>query len=162
MRRLTFALLLVSVLAVHSNAQTGNASATVTLTVTATVTVTNVRGLNFGTHVQDSTAATVDANNGGTNAAYFTLQTSANHTSTVSYNYTSLASGSNTITWTPTLVGANNSASQTTAGPVANNGTITTNSSGFYYFWVGGTTAPITNTTPPGTYTGTFTLTITY
>jgi|YelNatPaOPRAMG01_1025707.scaffolds.fasta_scaffold225209_1 hypothetical protein len=152
----------VGLLALQSYAQTGNASATVTLTVSATVTVTNVRGLNFGTHVQDSTAASVNPNTGGTNAAYFTLQTSANHASTVTYTHTSMASGSNTINWTPSVVGADNSASQSTAGPVTSGGSITTNSSGFYYFWVGGTTDVITNSTPPGTYTGTFTLTVAY
>ncbi|MCL4509914.1 MAG: DUF4402 domain-containing protein [Bacteroidetes bacterium] len=159
---LALAVLMTAFAASESFAQSGNASASVAVTVTAQVTVTNVRGLNFGTHVQDSTAATVSANNGGTNAAYFTLQTSASHVSTVTYSNTAMTYSTGTINWTSSVVGSSSAANQLSAATVGNNTTVTTNGSGYYYFWVGGTTDPITNTLPAGAYTGTFTLNVAY
>ncbi len=159
---LAIAVLITAFAASESFAQSGNAAAAVTITVTATVTVTNIRGLTFGTHVQDSTAATVNANSGGTNAAYFTLQTSANHLSTVTYSSTAMTYTTGTINWTPSLVGSSSVANQISAASVSSGSTVTTNGSGYFYFWVGGTTDPITNTLPAGGYSGTFTLNVAY
>lgn len=159
---LALAVLITAFAASESFAQSGNAAAPVTITVTATVTVTNVRGLTFGTHVQDSTAATVNANSGGNNAAYFTLQTSANHISTVTYSNLPMTYTTGTINWVPSLVGSSIAANQASAASVSSGSTVTTNGSGYFYFWVGGTTDPITNTLPSGGYSGTFTLTVAY
>ncbi len=140
----------------------GSASATVNLTVNAQVTVTNVRNLNFPAHVQDSTAATVNPNSGGTEAAYFILQTSANHSCSVTFSSTAMTFSTGTINWTPSVVGASASTSQTSAPSVTSGSNVTTNGTGYYYFWVGGSTDPITNTLPAGAYSGQFTLTVTY
>ena len=161
-RFLAVALLFTAFMTSKSFAQSGSASATVDLTVNAQVTVTNVRPLNFPAHVQDSTTAAVNPNSGGTEAAYFILQTSANHSCSITYTSTAMTFSTGTINWTPSVVGASASSSQTSAPSVTSGGSITTNSTGYYYFWVGGTTDPITNTLPAGAYQGSFDLTVTY
>lgn len=140
----------------------GAASAQVNLTVNAQVTVTNVRNLNFPAHVQDSTAASVNPNTGGNEAAYFILQTSANHSCSVTFATTPMTFSTGTINWTPSVVGASASNSQASAPAVTSGTNVTTNGTGYYYFWVGGTTDPITNTLPAGAYQGQFSLTVTY
>ncbi len=160
---LSIAFLLVAFWENSSFAQvSGSASAAVNLTVNAQVTVTTVRDLNFPSHVQDSTAAVVNPNNDGTEAAYFTLQTSANHSCTISYTSTPMTFATGSISWSPSVVGATSSSSQTSATAISSGSSVTTNATGYYYFWVGGTTAPITNTLPAGAYQGTFDLTVTY
>ncbi len=162
-RYISIALVLTAFWATNSFAQvSGTATATVNLTVNAQVTVTTVRDLNFPSHVQDSTAAAVNPNSDGTEAAYLILQTSANHSCSVSYTNTPMTFTTGSISWTPSLVGATTSTNQTSATSVSSGSNVTTSGTGYYYFWVGGTTAPITNTLPAGAYQGTFDLTVTY
>ena len=161
-KHLSIAFLLVAFWGTNTYAQvSGSASATVNLTVNAQVTVTAVRDLNFPSHVQDSTAAVVNPNSDGTEAAYFTLQTSANHSCSISYTNTPMTFTTGSISWTPSVVGAASSSSQASATTVTSGSSVTTNGNGYYYFWLGGTTAPITNTLPAGAYQGTFDLTVT-
>ncbi len=136
------------------------ATALVNMTMKPTMGLTTGRDLTFGFVVQGVTSIYVDPITGGNSAAYFSLSAPPNTPVTVTFSSGVLSDGSNSIAFNGALSGGpsttQNQSSQLTSG-----NTITTNSSGEYYFWAGGT-ANLSPTQPIGTYVGSFVLTIAY
>jgi hypothetical protein len=85
---------------------------------------------------------------GATTAARYTVVGAANQTVTVSAPSFALAPAAGNLTFTP-------------AGPASVNTGVNGNSSGVT-FTLGGTLSGLANTTPDGTYTGTFAVTVAY
>lgn len=139
-----------------------NVSATVIQGITLTVSGT----LNFGTVVAGTTPAALSANTNGS-APLFTATANGATSLTVTYGATVSLTGPGTaLTFTPSVVGANSSSNQSSATSVASGSTVTTSgstgSAGHYYFWLGGSLAAIPAAQTPGTYSGSFTLTVNY
>lgn len=105
----------------------------------------------------------VNANTGSvTKVATFNM-TGADNAVTVSYDATvpmSTASGTETMTMTPEVLGAALVASQAGATPVGS-GTQITPASGAFFLWVGGTIPKLTNQ-ETGIYSGTFNINVEY
>ncbi len=146
----------------------GQTSASATATINATV----IKGLsismsnatlNLGTLVAGADSAVVDPKSG--TVPYFTITGDGGHSVNVTYDGTVTLSGSagGTLTFTPDFVG-NNTNSQVGAGSLSSSVTLSNSSpsNGNYYCWLGGKVNPITSTQTPGTYTGTFHMSITY
>ncbi len=66
-----------------------------------------------------------------------------------------------TLTFTPTVVGDTLSTDQSTAPALTSGGHISISSAGSYYIWLGGSVT-IPSGQAAGTYTGTFSLTVSY
>ncbi|MGC8652790.1 MAG: hypothetical protein ACP5US_02235 [Candidatus Kryptoniota bacterium] len=97
-------------------------------------------------------------------ACIFTVNGAAGHTFTVTYSNPGvlLSDGQgNSLTFIPVLVGSSSSSSQGTAAPVSSGATLALNSTGAYYFWLGGSVY-VPNGQQEGTYSGIFSLTATY
>lgn len=151
-----------------------NAGGTPNRTATITVTCTVIQGLTlassgpltFGTVVAGTTPAAINAQ---TSSSAVSITATGNGGSSVTVTYpasASLSSGGNNLTYTPSLYGAQSSASRSSSTSVANGSTVTlggtTGSAGNYYFWLGGSLAAIPSGQPAGNYSGPFTLTIHY
>jgi Domain of unknown function (DUF4402) len=132
----------------------------VNLGVRATMALSTGRDLTFGSVIQGETSVSVDPIAGGNNAAFFSFTTSPNTPVTVTFSSSSLSYGVNSIFFTGTLAG-NSGSNQSEATIIPSGNTITTNSSGDFYFWAGGT-AHLSPTQPIGAYAGSFTLTVAY
>ena len=120
--------------------------------------------LNLGTIVAGTTPAAVDPH---TSSIQFSMTGNGTSVVTVQYSAVTLNGPSGaTLTFTPTIDGDASSANQATAASVANNSTVTLGGSNYsaqsYYFWLGGSIGAVVGTQTPGSYTGTFTLTVHY
>ena len=143
-----------------------NTNVTVSTTVIQGITLTVSGTLNFGTVVAGTTPAALSANTNGS-APLFTATANGATSLTVTYGATVSLTGPGTaLTFTPSVVGANSSSNQSSATSVASGSTVTTSgstgSAGHYYFWLGGSLAAIPAAQAPGSYSGSFTLTVNY
>jgi hypothetical protein len=139
-----------------------SATAQVTLAVNVAPALTKNRDMSFGTVNQGVTSATVNPVTDGNKAAMFTLSASANTPVTVTYTTTDLTSGPNVISFNSGgVLSGNNVNVQASSTSVPTNSTVTTNGTGYYYFWAGGT-ATLAINQPAGTYSGSFTLQVSY
>lgn len=170
-KRVAVCAALLAGLAAGASAQvTANATVKAELTSTIALTVTGVT--DFGLVPNDGTAEVIDPTKpaAGQSTAEFTAMTSVNTPITVSYNTTPLVNTTDpnaSIDFVPTLAG-NSVDDPSTAAPQITDGTSTSGTSNFagflvspLYFWLGGTLQGTANK-KPGTYTGTFTLTLAY
>ncbi len=145
---------------------TDNTAVTLNATVIQGLVLTVSGTLSFGTIVAGTTPAALSAQTNGS-APMFTTTGNGSSVITVTYPATStLISGANTLTFTPSVYGAAVSTAQATSASVANSATVTlsgtTGSAGNYYFWLGGNLGTLPSAQAPGSYAGTFTLTVTY
>jgi hypothetical protein len=106
---------------------------------------------NAGTITTCGATAGDLACSGATRPARYTVVGAANQNVTVSTPAFSMTNGTDSLTFTPNVVGVAN---------VVNTG-ASGNSTGVT-FAIGGTLAGLANTTSDGTYTGTFAMTVAY
>ena len=162
--------LLLVVLPSSLMAQTSSSSnVTLTATVVVPLSITPAGGgdgagnLDFGL-VVDNTSASINPKTAA-NASLFTVSGSPNVNLTVTYTAPTVTlsdtSGSPSLTFTPNVVGANSSGLQGSAGKVTSGSSATLNGSGKYYFWLGGI-VNVPSGQAPGSYRGTFNLTVSY
>ncbi len=124
--------------------------------------VDNAGSLDFGLVVSNTTAS-IDPNT-SPDAGMCTISGGAGMSMTVTYTSPSvtLSDGSgNELTFTPVVVGSQSQSSQSSAPSVLSGSSIVLNSSGQFSLWLGGS-ATVPRGQSPGTYTGTFSLTISY
>lgn len=120
--------------------------------------------LSLGTMVAGTAGPSISATSSST---MFTLTGNGTSTINVTFNPVTLT-GSNggTLTFTPTIVGDASSANQSGAAALTSPGTVvlggTNYSAANYYFWLGGDIGNVPAAQTPGTYSGTFTLTVAY
>lgn len=162
---------LVAGLAAGASAQ-ATANATVKAELTSTIALTVTGATDFGLVPNDGTVEIIDPTKptAGQSTAEFIATTSVNTPITMSYNATPLVNTTDpnaTITFIPKLA-ENGVDDPSTAAPEITDGTSTSGTSNFegflespLYFWLGGTLQGTANK-KPGTYTGTFTLTLAY
>jgi hypothetical protein len=138
-------------------AQTAN----VNLTLISGPTLTKVADMTLPNSVVGVTSISVNPITGGSAAAYFILSAQASTPVTVTFSVTPLVLASqNPIPFAGVLVG-NATDVQTSATNITPSSTVTTNSSGEYYFWAGGTATPA-HDQGAGAYLGTFSLDVSY
>ncbi len=122
--------------------------------------------LDFGLIVAGTTPPSLSAQSG--TAPEMTAAGSGGRRVTVTYSSTATLNDSygNTLTFTPSLYGASASTDQAGAAAILSGQTVRLSGNrrvtGYYYFWLGGSLNPPPSGQPPGTYTGTFTLTVSY
>jgi hypothetical protein len=148
----------------------GNVDATISVTIKQALSITETGTLNFGTAYPGYAVTPVDPKT-SSNIPVFTVQGEPNAPVSITLPASvNLTYNSNSITFTPTVNGSASN-SQSTSGSVST-GTITENLSaasgsgnvGYYYLWLGG---HINNDAalpdlPSGTYTGTYTVSVSY
>jgi hypothetical protein len=126
---------------------------------------------NFGTIVAGTTPNSLNAQSGtvGTNPGNIALVTvtgNGGQQITITFSATTLTGPGTALTFTPSVYGANSAAAQATSAQVSTNGTAnlsgTTGSAGNYYFWVGGSLSALPQAQTPGSYSGTWTMSVTY
>ncbi len=145
-----------------AQSSTANASVTVNTNVVSSISCSNTHNLDLGTVVQGATASVAPTS---ANAGAFTVTGTLN--SSVSYVFAApadLTSGANTLTFTPDIPVYNTSNSQTGTNPFgAVAGGIMSLGAGVtsVYIWVGGSVTP-SATQAVGSYSGSYTLTVTY
>ena len=157
--------LLVLFLVNAANAQSSNVA--VTASVVAPVSTTLSGGsdgagtLNFSL-VLDGSTGTVNPNT-SSSAGLFTIGGGAGMLMNLSFT-TSVTLSDSTytpLTFTPQVVGDTLSSNQSTAPALSSGGKITISSTGSYYIWLGGSVV-VPSGQAGGTYTGTFSLTVSY
>ena len=147
-----------------------NASQGVTLAATVIKGLsTGISGQdNFGTIVAGTTPSSLNAQSGtvGSGSGNISLITITGNNGTlihITFDATDLLTGPGTsITYTPSVYGASSSSSQSTSSQVLNNATVNLSATGNYYFWIGGSLSALPAAQTPGTYSGTWTLTVNY
>jgi len=152
-----------------------NANQTVPLGATVIQGITtSVSGQeNFGTIVAGTTPNSLIATSGTVGSAAgdiaeVTITGNGAQTITVSYDATDnlIKSGATNIAYTPSVYGSSSSSNQSSATAVTSGGTVTlsgtTGSAGNYYFWVGGSLSALPANQTPGTYAGSWTITVHY
>jgi hypothetical protein len=154
----------------QSNASTGVG---LVAAVIQGLTVSVTGEVNFGTIVAGTTpgalvatSATVGTASG--NIAEITLTGNGAQTIHVTYDATDnlTKSGATNITFTPSVYGSSSSSSQSTSTSVSSGGTVilsgSSGSAGNYYIWVGGSLSSLPAAQTPGSYSGTWTISVSY
>lgn len=161
MKRLMLVGAMVLGLAGMSFAQTSaNHAINVNIEVLKSLSITNPGNADFGITYAGVGSVTLNPNTpaAGQTAGTFQVAGEPDHSINVSYTFTSPAP----LTYSPTVVGDSVSTSQSTASSVGASASVNLNTSGDYYFWVGGTMSGIASGITTGTYQGTLTLTVSY
>ena len=145
-------------------------TASQTIPVTASViqglSLSETGSLDFGQIIAGTTPAAISAQSGS--APELTAAGSGGKSMTVSYASSIPISDmyGNTITFLPSLYGSSLSTGQAGATAVASQTAVTlsgtSGQTGYYYFWLGGSIAPVPASQPAGAYSGTFTVTVNY
>lgn len=120
--------------------------------------------LNFGTIVAGTTAAAISAQS---STVLFTVTGNGGGSVTVTYSGVTLnGPGGATLAFTPSVSGSASSGGQGSSTSVSSGSSITlsgsTGSAGNYYLWLGGSLGSIPSNQTPGSYTGTFTMSVNY
>ena len=159
--------LLVVFLVNAANAQ--SSSVAVTASVVAPVSTTLSGGsdgagtLNFSL-VLDGSTGTVNPNT-SSSAGLFTVGVGAGMLMNLTFSSPTVtlwdSTGTNWLPFTPQVVGDTLSSNQSAAAALTSGGQITLGSAGYYYIWLGGSVV-IPSGQAAGTYTGTFSLTVSY
>lgn len=152
-----------------NKAHAQNSRVTVTADIVAPVAVgvsggsDNSGTINFGLSL-DGTSGAVDPNT-SPSAGLFTITGGSGSLMNISFTSPTVtltdSSGTNTLTFTPTVVGDTLSTDQSTAAAMTSGGHVTVSSKGSYYIWLGGNVT-IPSGQAAGTYTGIFSLTVSY
>lgn len=135
-------------------------------TVIQGLTLMSTGALDFGFIVAGTTPPSQSAQSG--TAPEITAAGSGGKHVTVSYSPTTTLNDSrgNTLTFTPSLFGTSTPMDQAGATAVSSGQRVRLSGNrqetGYYYFWLGGSLGPVPSSQPPGTYSGTFTLTVSY
>lgn len=122
--------------------------------------------LDFGFIVAGTTPPSLSAQSG--TAPEITAAGSGRSRITVTFSSTTTLDDShgNTLTFTPNVYGSSVSTGQAGAAVVSSGQRVrlsgTNRTTGYYYFWLGGSLNSPPPGQPPGTYMGTFTLTVSY
>ena len=125
---------------------------------------------NFGTIVAGTTPNALSAQTGTVgsssgNIAEITVTGNGGNQVNISFGTQNLTGTGNAITFTPSVYG-NSSNTQTGASQIttatSKNLSGATGSAGNYYFWIGGSLSALPANQAPGTYSGTWTLTVSY
>ncbi len=140
-------------------------SVTVEATILQGLAVTVSGGpLNFGTLVAGATPSPISAQS---SAVEYTI--TGNGASSVKVTYASASlNGPNgsTLNFTPSVYGAGSSTLQSSSSSVASGSAVSLSGTngrvGNYYLWLGGDLGTIPGNQTPGSYSGTFTLTVSY
>ncbi len=144
---------------------TANTSVNLDATVIQGISISAIGSLSFGTIVAGTTPAALSAQTNAS-APEFTVAGDGGKLFTVTFANTTLSGPGAAITFTPSVYGSSNSANQATSASILTGGTAnlsgTTGSTGNYYFWLGGALSALPVNQVPGTYTGSWTLTVTY
>ncbi len=163
MKKLLFAAALILGFSGMSLAQqSGTQTVNMSLSVYKGLTITSSTNGSFGSTYAGVGSITLTPNSptAGQSAGTFIVNGDTSHVITVTYSSANPPSSS--LTYAPALYGYNAN-TQGSSTSVSSNTTVTLNpTTGDYYFWVGGTVSGISNSTTPGTYTATFTLTVSY
>jgi len=141
-------------------AQTVTTPADVNLNVNNEISITKIRDLRMGTVVQGTTTSVNINPLSSGSSAYFTLTASPNSSETITFSSTNLTNGSGTIMFTGALAG-NDQPIQPRAILIVSGNAITTNATGDFYLWAGGSAALSPNQAI-GEYTGSFTVSVVY
>jgi hypothetical protein len=153
-------ILLISVSASQTFAQSAHVTATVNFHLSGTVSLTKVRDLDMGFVIQGVGSTTIDPISGDGKTAYFIFVGEPNSPVFVSFSSSDLTDGPIKIAFTSLLAG-NSSSSQEDATLLTEGRQVVTSEEGAYYFWGGGTTT-LSPTQPFGVYIGSFILSIAY
>ncbi len=151
---------IVSDIVVGTQHYTSTETITVTATLLGNISISATGALDFGLVVAGTTPPSLSALAGG--APQFIATGVRNNRSIVTFSSTSTLNDGygNTLTFTPSLYGsATNSQAGSqpiTSGTTLSPGRRNTN----YYFWLGGSLAPVPTGQPPGSYSGVFILTV--
>lgn len=140
-------------------------SATETITVTATllgnVSLSATGSLDFGFVVAGTTPPSLSALAGG--APQFIATGVRNNRSIATFSSTTTLNDGygNTLTFTPSVYGSGTN-NQAGSHPITSGSTLNTgnNTNHNYYFWLGGSLNAVPAGQPPGSYSGTFVLTV--
>lgn len=179
LRRIT---LLVVVLLVASAgdaaAQTRTATGEARINVMVSLTLAKHSAIDFGAVFNNGQQTVVlspgdglitggNSPQGGSSVGKFVATGQQNTSITVTFDNSVTLTGpteSGNLTFTPDVKGAstdNGGTAGSGAAGVASGNTVTTNGSGYYYFWVGGE-VPIPGGQQQGEYSGTFTINVEY
>ncbi len=163
---LSGAALLLMAMTVPLFAQTSaSQSVTVEATVLQGLKVTVSGGpLNFGSLVAGTTPPAITAQS---SSVMYTITGNGASNVKVTYAATTLSGpGTNTLDFTPSVYGASSSSSQSSSTEVPTGSTVSltgsNGSAGNYFLWLGGDIGAIPSNQTPGSYSGTFTLTVSY
>lgn len=125
--------------------------------------LTATGSLDFGQIIAGTTPPSLSAQTNGS-APAFTATGNGGQQVWVTYSSSTLYSGANTLTFTPSVYGG--ITTQAASTPVSPGSSInlsgTTGSQGDYYFWLGGSLGTIPPGQVPGNYAGTFVMTVSY
>jgi len=135
---------------------------TVTATTTGTISLSATGALNFGQIIAGTTPPSLSALASG--APEFTVTAPARSTITAEYSLTSSLNDGygHKLTFTPSLYG---NASNTQAGSAAflsGNSVTLGRRATHYYFWLGGNLGSVVSGQPAGTYSGIFSIRVSY
>jgi Domain of unknown function (DUF4402) len=145
---------------------TSNETIAVSATLIGNVSLAVTGSLDFGLVVAGTTPPSLSAQSGS--AAMITASGTGGSPITVTYAATTSLNDmyGHTLTFTPSVYGANSSSSQATATSVASGSRVTLSGrrrqTGHYYFWLGGALSPVPTGQSPGSYVGNFWLTVSY
>ena len=141
-------------------------------TVVQGLTTTVSGACNFGTIVAGTTPTSLDAQtatvgSNPSNIALVTVTGNGGQQITVTYSSTTLTeTGGSTLTFTPSVYGSSSAANQGTSSQILTNGTAnlsgSTGTPGNYYFWIGGSLGSLPTNQTPGSYSGTWTISVAY
>ena len=164
-KTLVLAVIFFGVSATSFAQNSANTSVTINATVIQGLTLAVSGGpLNFGTIVAGTTPAAISAQS---STVTFTVTGNGGSSVTVTYSGVTLNGPSGaTLPFTPSVSGSASSGGQGSSTSVSSGSTITlsgsTGSAGNYYLWLGGSLGSIPSNQTPGSYSGTFTMSVNY
>lgn len=166
MKRLMLAAAIVIATAGMSFAQSSaNTNVTVNAAVIQGLTISATGTLDFGNIVAGTTPAALDAQTNGS-APMITVTGNGATPISVTFSTASLSGPGTALTFTPSVYGDASSSNQATSSQVLNSGSVTlsgtSGSAGNYYFWLGGSLSAIPAAQTPGSYSGSWTITVNY
>ncbi len=144
---------------------TANTSVNLDATVIQGISISATGSLSFGTIIAGTTPAALSAQTNAS-APVFTVAGDGGKQFNVSFANATLTGPGAAITFTPSVYGSSASANQATSTSIVTGGMAnlsgSTGSTGNYYFWLGGSLSALPVNQTPGSYTGTWTLTVNY
>ncbi len=144
---------------------TANTNVPVTATVIQGLTLTVSGGpLDFGNVVAGSTPSSISAQS---SSVLFTVSGNGGSSVSVTYSNVTLNGPSGaTLNFTPSVYGSSSSTGQSSSTSVGSGTSVSlsgsTGSGGGYYLWLGGSLGSIPTSQTTGSYSGVFTMTVSY
>ncbi len=164
-RLLLGAALILAATEVSSAQSSANTTVPLNATVVQGLSLAVAGTLSFGSIVAGTTPASINAQT-NSNAPLITVTGNGSSVITVTFGASTLTGPGSAITFNPSVYGASSSSNQSTSTSVTTGGTVTlsgtTGSAGNYYFWLGGSLSALPPIQAPGTYNGTWTISVSY